>query len=167
MEEFTLVTDHKTLTTILNPRKGIPSLAAACLQCWAIILSAYMYEIVFKCTQDHGNADGLSRLSLPNVKSPKSHAVDVFTIAQLDSLPVTAEQLGQTTRTDPLLSKVRRFTKSGWPHQVKECLKTYWYRRNKITVEGDCLLWGIRVIVPINCRKMCLSSIVTTKVLPG
>ena len=94
MEEFTLVTDHKPLTTILNPQKGIPSLAAACLQCWAIILSAYMYEIEFKCTQDHGNADGLSRLSLPNVKSPKSHAVDVFTVAQLDSLPVIAEQLG-------------------------------------------------------------------------
>ena len=47
---FTLVTDHKPLTTILNPRKGIPSLAAARLQRWAIILSVYMYEIEFKCT---------------------------------------------------------------------------------------------------------------------
>ena len=36
---FTLVTHHKPLTTILNPRKGIPSLAAARLQRWAIILS--------------------------------------------------------------------------------------------------------------------------------
>ena len=94
---FTLVTDHKPLTTILNPRKGIPSLAAARLQCWAIILSAYLYEIEFKCTQDHGNADGLSRLPLPNVKSPKSNPADVFTVAQLDSLPVTAEHLGKAT----------------------------------------------------------------------
>ncbi len=39
--QFTLVTDHKPLTTILNPRKGIPSLAAARLQRWAMILSAY------------------------------------------------------------------------------------------------------------------------------
>ena len=114
----------KPLTTILNPQKGIPSLAAARLQRWA----AYRYEIEFKCTQDHGNADGLSRLPLPNVKSPKLNAADVFTVAQLDSLPVTAEQLGKATRTDPILSKVRRFTKSGWPHQVKECLKPYWYR---------------------------------------
>ena len=54
---FTLVTDHKPLTTILNPRKGIPSLAAARLQRWAIILSAYQYEIEFMYTQDHSNAD--------------------------------------------------------------------------------------------------------------
>lgn len=145
---FTLVTDHKPLTTILNPRKGIPSLAAARLQRWAIILSAYRYEIEFKCTQEHSNADGLSRLPLPNVNAPKPHPVDVFTVAQLDSLPVTAEQVGKATRTDPILSKVRRFTKSGWPHQVRECLKPYWHRRNEITVEGDCILWGIRVIIP-------------------
>ena len=47
---FTLVTDHKPLTSILNPKKGIPSLAAARLQRWAIILSAYRYEIEFKPT---------------------------------------------------------------------------------------------------------------------
>ena len=94
---FTLITDHKPLTKILNPRKGIPSLAAARLQHWAIILSAYRYKIEFKCMQDHGNADGLSRLPLPNVKFSKSNATDVFTVAQLDSLPVTAEQLGKAT----------------------------------------------------------------------
>ena len=104
---FTLVTDHKPLTTILNPHKGIPSLAAAGLQCWAIILSAYRHKIEFKCTQKHSNADGLSRLPLPDMNSHKSHAVDFFTVAQLDSLPVTAEQLGQATRTDHILSKVR------------------------------------------------------------
>ena len=44
---FTLVTDHKPLTTILGPKKGIPSLAAARLQRWALILSAYNYQIEF------------------------------------------------------------------------------------------------------------------------
>ena len=156
---FTLVTDHKPLTTILNPRKGIPSLAAARLQRWAIILSAYRYEIEFKRTQEHCNADGLSRLPLPNEKAHVPHAVDVFTVAQLDSLPVTAEQIGQATRVDPILSKVRRFTKSGWPHQVNECIKPYWYRRNEITIEGDCLMWGIRVIVPKKLQEDVLKEL--------
>ena len=44
---FTIVTDHKPLTSILGPKKGIPSLAAARLQRWAWILSAYTYEIEF------------------------------------------------------------------------------------------------------------------------
>ena len=42
---FTLVTDHKPLTAILGPKKGIPPLAAARLQRWAWILSAYTYKI--------------------------------------------------------------------------------------------------------------------------
>ena len=36
---FTIVTDHKPLTAILGPKKGIPPLAAARLQRWAWILS--------------------------------------------------------------------------------------------------------------------------------
>lgn len=48
--------------TILGPKKGIPTLSAARLQRWALILSAYQYDIIFRQTQDHANADGLSRL---------------------------------------------------------------------------------------------------------
>ena len=64
--KFTLVTDHKPLITILNPRKGIPSLAAARLQRWVLILASYQYEIEFKPTDKHSNADGVSRLPLSN-----------------------------------------------------------------------------------------------------
>lgn len=60
----TLVTDHKPLMAILGPKKGIPSLAAARLQRWAILLSAYTYDIEFKPTQNHSNVDGLSQLPL-------------------------------------------------------------------------------------------------------
>ena len=38
-----LVTDHKPLLAILGPKTGVPSLAAARLQRWAVLLSAYMY----------------------------------------------------------------------------------------------------------------------------
>ena len=43
--KFTLITDHKPLTTIFSPNKGIPTLAAAKLQRWALILSVYEYVI--------------------------------------------------------------------------------------------------------------------------
>ena len=36
--KFTLLTGHKPLTTFFNPKKGIPSLAAAQLQRWALLL---------------------------------------------------------------------------------------------------------------------------------
>ncbi len=33
---FTLITDHKPLTTIFGPMNAVPSLAAACMQRWAL-----------------------------------------------------------------------------------------------------------------------------------
>ena len=58
--KFTLATDHKPLLAILQPKEEIPSLAAARLQHWTALLSAYMYmylhDIEFKWTHDHCNA---------------------------------------------------------------------------------------------------------------
>jgi len=45
--KFKLVTDHKPLTTILSPKVGLPALAAAWIQRWVIMLSAYQYDIEF------------------------------------------------------------------------------------------------------------------------
>ena len=43
--KFTLVTDHKPLTSIFGPQKGVPAVAAARLQKWSLLLSAYNYDI--------------------------------------------------------------------------------------------------------------------------
>ena len=61
---FTLVTDHKPLKTILGPKYKIPPLAAARMQRWVLTLSAYVYNIEYRPTGEHGNANGLSRLPL-------------------------------------------------------------------------------------------------------
>ena len=147
--KFTLVTDHKPLTTILGPKKGIPSLAAARLQRWAVLLSAYQYDIQFKPTKEHSNADGLSRLPLRNEK-PTQHSkeVNVFNIGQIQALPVTFSHIEKATRTDPVLSKVLLYTKRGWPAQTADVMKPFRNRHQELTVEGGCVLWGIRVIVP-------------------
>ena len=62
--KFQLITDHKPLVTIFHPQKGIPEMTASRLQRWAIILSAYDYEVRYQPSAQHGNADGLSRLPL-------------------------------------------------------------------------------------------------------
>ena len=157
---FTLITDHKPLMTILGPKTGVPSLAAARLQRWALLLSAYCYDIEYKPTKEHSNADGLSRLPLPqNEKSNVRIGVDVFNVAQIDSLPVTAARLGQATRRDRVLGKVWRYTKSGWPQECPAHLQPYWTRRHELTVEGDCLLWGIRVLVPLSLQERVLQEL--------
>jgi len=49
--KFCLLTDHKPLLTIFNPEKGMIS---SRLRCWAIILSAYTYEVKYKPSDQHG-----------------------------------------------------------------------------------------------------------------
>eukprot|EP00731_Ephydatia_muelleri_P034546 Em0065g7a len=149
--KFVLVTDHKPLVTLLGPTSGIPTLAAARLQRWALILSAYSYDLEFRPTQRHSNADGLSRL--PVVSKDRDDSSDVpetaiFNISQVHSLPVTAMQLQRATRRDPILSKVFLLMQQGWPGVVSDDLKPYQSRQAELGTEGGCLLWGIRVVVP-------------------
>ena len=61
---FTLITDHKPLTAIFHPEKGVPAMTAARLQRYALFLAGFDYKIEYKSTTEHCNADGLSRLPL-------------------------------------------------------------------------------------------------------
>ena len=147
---FTLVTDHKPLTTLLGPSRSVPPLAAARLQRWALLLSAYSYDIQFKRTYEHSNADGLSRLPLP--VQPANLTEASFTIGQIQALPVTAACLVKATRQDPILSQVMRYMQQGWPTQTPDEYKPYHNRCQELSIEGHCLLWGNRVVVPEKLR---------------
>ena len=157
---FILVTDHKPLMTILGPKKGIPSLAAARLQRWAVLLSAYKYDIKFKSTEAHSNADGLSRLPLTQTTTEgQAPEASIFNIAQIDCLPVTSTQVQQATRVDPVLGKVLNYTRRGWPASVPEVLKPFQNRSTELTVEDGCLLWGTRVVIPKKLQGSVLNEL--------
>ena len=84
--EFKLYTDHKPLTTNLGLRSGIPTLAAACMQRWALILSACTYQTVYRTSGKNVNADAMSRLPV----SPAAYEEDIFQTTCLEELPVRA-----------------------------------------------------------------------------
>ena len=63
--KFTLTTDHIPLLAILGTKLAIPTLAAARIQRWAIVLSACDYEIEYRA-EKHANCDALCRLPLEN-----------------------------------------------------------------------------------------------------
>ena len=89
-----MLTDHKPLTIILGPKAGIPLLAAARLQSWALLLSYYQYQIQYKSTQTHSSADGLSRLPVKTDQSSDSESMPtIFNIHQIVALPVTSKQI--------------------------------------------------------------------------
>lgn len=54
---------------------------------------------------------------------------------------------------------VVQFTKKGWPNQIPESLKPYYNWRLELCVEGDCFLWGTRVIIPRRLQPRILSEL--------
>ena len=157
---FTIITDHKPLATILGPKKCIPPLAAARLQRWAILLSAYRYDIEFRPTKAHANVDGLSRLPLHVVTCEGfSPDVEEFNLSQLNHLPVTAKQVKRETVSDPVARRVLQFVQEGWPPEIPEQFKQYWSVREELSVEAGCLFRGVRVVVPPKFRSKLLSQL--------
>ena len=87
---FTLVTDHRPLLKILGPKEGVPSLAAARLQRWALILSAYNYDLEYIPGANNREADMLSRLLVPvDVIDPNE---EIYDLDYCEQLPVTAKK---------------------------------------------------------------------------
>lgn len=154
--KFELVTDHKPLTAILNPKSPIPTLAAARMQRWALLLSAYNYSIVYRRSEDNANADALSRLPL----SPVDDDDHMFYFSYVDELPVTASDICQATQKDPLLAQVYEFIMHGWPGYVKnDAIAPYFSRRNELSADKGCVLWGMRVVIPDKYRGQMLEEL--------
>ena len=134
--KFLLVTDHKPLVTLLGPKRGIPTLAAARLQRWAILLSAYQYEIEYRSALKHANA--LSRLPLPvGSKSEEFDEVKLINSLQIGSLSLTAGQIRKATRADPVLSRAVEYTITGWADDENPTIQTY-YQRRLFVVGNSC-----------------------------
>ena len=158
--QFTILTDHQPLTSILGPKQGIPPLAAARMQRWALTLSAYTYDITFRSTKSHANADSLSRLPLPAPKPVEdSEDPTIFDVAQLDALPVQASTVATETRADPLLCQVLQWARTGWPTEVTTPFSQYWARKNELTLQDNCILWGIRVVIPKVLQSQVLTEL--------
>ena len=88
--KFTLITDHQPVS-IFGPKTGVPPLSAARMQRWSLILAAYQYEIEYRRSADHANADALSRL----VSSSADDRLDVdeYLISYVNELPVTTRDI--------------------------------------------------------------------------
>lgn len=157
--KFLLATDHRPLTHIFGPKNGIPSLAAARMQRWALILAGYEYVIVYRPSTENLNADLLSRLPIPNCTDvdPDENYV---CYTGVHDLPITAKNVADSTNTDILLVKVYEYTASGWPNYTDDDdLRPFWNKRQELTIEDDCLLWGRRVIVPSKLQNLVLSEL--------
>ena len=65
--KFTILTDHKPHAQFWAPRRGY-----LCLKCWAVLLSAYRYDISYNSTQERANLyPGCRCSAIPRKETPQ------------------------------------------------------------------------------------------------
>ena len=160
--KFQLITDHKPLVTIFHSNKGIPEMAASCLQHYAIILSSYDYEVKYQPSASHDNADGLSHLPLQDEPSEQDESAEIVCALeehQLHFLPIRASDIKAATSKDPVLSQVYSYTVRVWPdtaHSIPEKVKLFFNKRLQLSITNGCLLLGLRVVIPPQYQEVVL-----------
>ena len=138
-----------------------PPMAAARIQRWALILSAYDYAIQYKEGIQNANADALSGLPLPD--TPGSTPVPeekILLMELLETSPIRAEQVKNWTKRTPILARVLKYIKQGWPSKCPDGeFQPYFQRRDELSVQDDCILWGNRVVVPPQGRRQVVDEL--------
>jgi len=165
-KKFTLVTDHKPLVAIFGSHKHLPPLVANRLHRWALYLSGFTFDIVYRSTKEHGNADALSRFP---VKDDSTVSMDVdcevnsIVELQLGTLPVNVKSIRKFSSRDKVLSQVYKFIESGWKCINKDDpLYPYFLHRTEFSIIQGVIMWGIRVVVPKALQNKLLEELHST-----
>ena len=142
------MTDHQPLLELLGPKAAIPKMAAAGMQRWAIVLSAYDYQIEYRRSEKHSNFDALSQLlhedSMIRCES------EIYSVSAIDEdFLITEKNTGKAT-----------VLMTGWPEKCdEEELKPYHISSQELSCEQSRVLWGSRVIIPQVFRDKMLKEL--------
>ena len=153
-------TDHRPLESIL--RKPIAK-ASPRLQRMMLQLQRYSLNVMYVLGKLMYVADTLSRAYIegqPSCGAPDDMEVLVHNL--VENLPATADKLEQFRRSitdDPVMQRLRRFIKHGWPQwksAVTPEIQPYWDIRDDLHEADGLLLLGDRLVVPALLRQSML-----------
>ena len=108
---------------------------------------AYQYSILYRRSEDHTNADVLSRFPVAGFTLATELRVNYFIYT--NDLPITAQQISAETRKDRVLSRVLNHVLIGWPNYLDDDeLEPYFHRKDELSIDQGCILWGLRDVIP-------------------
>ena len=126
------------------------------------MLSQYDYSAEFRKTQQHGNADALSRLltgsDLQFDREEMGEDVDnVHTIHMVSRQMVQDDPRLLIKETSKIQSSlIMRFLKEGWPNQCSDVLQSYKKTEASLPNENGCLFYKLRVVIPASLLEKVL-----------
>ncbi|XP_054274663.1 uncharacterized protein K02A2.6-like [Macrosteles quadrilineatus] len=151
--KFTLITDHKPLVSIFNPAKTLPTISATRIFNYAHFLSGFDYDIEYRQTAHHCNADYLSRFPIEVVQEHSVDDLSKYHINQLETLNINSTVVAKETLNDAVLGPVLQALKSG------QSVEQYGFHDNELSIQDDCVLKGWRVMIPQSLRPHVLREL--------
>lgn len=131
-------------------------------------MSAFRYEIKhIKGSENY--ADWLSRMPIKDkifTRKEREFADDMsnvglYNVKEYDFASLDWRYVQRETRNDNMLCKIMRYCLDGWPDTppVEKELLIFWNKREALSIENNCVLWGHRVVVPKNLRSLVIHEL--------
>lgn len=79
-----------------------------------------------------------------------------------DIQTIDSVQIANETKNDIVLCEVMGYVMNGWPVKVRPEVEYFNSKKNEVTVERGCVMWGYRVIIPVLLRQMVLKELHTS-----
>ena len=141
---FTVESDHKPLEMIHQKSLTSAPQAPEDVTSAAIAISV---TVRYRPGKKMLLADALSRYP-----SQASGGIKLYMRVNYIAFSKTGiAKLKETTREDPILSRVYQLTKQGWPHQSRHTprmARAYWDFRDQLSMDEGLLLMGPRIVIP-------------------
>ena len=64
-----------------------------------------------------------------------------------------------TLYSTSVLGKLLLILREGWPECAPDSLAPYWQKRMELTLEGDFIMWGVRVLMPTKLQQRVLDEL--------
>ena len=164
--KFKLETDHKPLVPLLST-KALDELPPRVLR-FRLRLMKFTFDVVHVPGKRLITADALSGAPVKHTftqeEKDNEAEVKVFVDAVIQSLPVTEARLREFKRNGKRIQFVKNSSDTARQGALPLELGAYWPERETITLPGELLLRGQRIVIP-HCKKLSITSTVAIKVL--
>ena len=147
-KKFLLISDHRPLEFIFNPRKELPQVTTLRILRWAIRLIAFDFDIKYVKRNSILHIDALSRLRFYKESKDKTEEFEDTFLHLIETDVLSLDRMAVETRHDPVLSRITlRIRKKAWGKCFR-AKRPYKEIRRKLTIEHGVLSNGDLIIPP-------------------
>ncbi|XP_055527485.1 uncharacterized protein K02A2.6-like [Wyeomyia smithii] len=129
------------------------------MQHYSVFLETFNYDIRYRSSKENANADAMSRLPIEDVNNRnRIEEADVIELNLIETLPVTVEELAESTREDPNVRNLLQGLKVGRNVKGRD---RFGVDQNEFSIQKGCIMKGIRAYIPPKLRKRILDELHT------